>query len=389
MKKNFSVEPFATPAVLQKKMTAITSHDVETSLTKAQLSEQDLLVLLSPAAEAYLETMAQRAWALTRQRFGRIMKLYAPLYLSNECTNACLYCGFNQKHALTRKTLKIEEVLQQAEYLSQQGFRNILLVSGESRQHVPVKFLAECIHRLKPMFPEISIEVYPLETEEYQLLTEAGLFGLAIYQETYDPELYPKYHPQGRKNNYVYRLQTPERGADAGVRQVGLGVLLGLQDFRVDGFILGMHARFIEKKYWKTTVGVSFPRIRQATGDFTPPYPVSDKQLVQLITALRLFLPDAPFSLSTREPEHLRKHLLPLGFTQISAGSRTTPGGYGKGESEFPQFQVEDTREAKLIARELEQAGFEPVWKDWDESFDRAPARIKEPSKLLRYNKLD
>ncbi|MCK5242772.1 2-iminoacetate synthase ThiH [bacterium] len=389
MKNMFCLEAYDSPAVLQKKMEAVIPEQVEASLATAQLTEQDLLILLSPAAGAYLETMAQRAWALTRRRFGRIMKLYAPLYLSNECTNACLYCGFNQQHDLARKTLKIEEVLQQAKYLSQQGFQNLLLVSGESRQHVPVKFLAECVHRLKPRFPEISIEVYPLEIEEYQQLTEAGLFGLIIYQETYDAELYQKYHPAGKKNNYTYRLQTPQRGAEAGVRQVGLGVLLGLQDFRVDGYYLGRHARFFEKQFWKTIVGISFPRLRQATGDFVPPYPVSDAQLVQLVTALRLFLPDAPFSLSTREPEHLRKHLLPLGFTQISAGSRTTPGGYGKENSELPQFQVEDTRGAKAIARELELAGFEPIWKDWDESFDRVPAQTKEPGKLSRYSKLD
>jgi len=383
----FIIEHYEEPEILLQKLAAVTGHEVEASLAKPRLDETDLLHLLSPAAENYLEFMAARAQVITRKRFGRIMKLYVPLYLSNECTNVCSYCGFNRQHSIPRKTLKIEEVVQQAEYLSGQGFQNILLVSGESRRHVPVKYLAECIHRLKPLFPEISIEVYPLETEEYQVLIEAGLFGLTIYQETYLKDAYRQFHVSGRKSNYSYRLQTPARGAKAGMRQVGLGVLLGLSDFRVDAFYLGLHARFLEKKYWRTTIGLSFPRLRKAAGDFCAPCPVSDKNLVQLVTVLRLFLPDAPFSLSTREPKALRRHLLPLGFTQMSAGSCTIPGGYGKSESGGGQFQVEDTRSAKEIAQELEQCGFEPIWKDWDESFDHFPARLKELTKTVNRDK--
>lgn len=349
---------------------SVSAQEVEESLARGGNEARDLLRLLSPAAAPYLETMAQRAHALTQQRFGRVMKLYAPLYISNECTNSCVYCGFNRKQKSARRTLSLEEVWQQAGYLAQQGFRNILLVSGESRQHVPVEYLAACIRRLKPLFPEISIEVYPLETEEYRLLHQAGLFGLTVYQETYIPADYARFHPAGRKRCYAYRLDTPERGAQAGLRQVGLGVLIGLADFRVDAFYLGMHMRYLEKKYWRTVFGLSFPRLRQAGLAFQPPRPVNDRELVQMVVALRFFLPDAPFALSTREPEALRTNLLPLGFTLMSAGSRTTPGGYGLAKPGLAQFHVEDERPVPMIAAELIQHGFEVVWKDWDADFD-------------------
>ncbi|MCD4812097.1 2-iminoacetate synthase ThiH [bacterium] len=373
----FDIEQLESPEVLAEKMAAVTHEAIEASLRKLRLHETDLINLLSPLADDYLEIMAHRAHAITAKRFGRIMKLYAPLYLSNECSNACCYCGFNCNHTISRRTLKIEEVVQQADYLAQRGFQNVLLVSGESRQHVPMDFLVQCIQRIKDLLPEISVEVYPLEKDEYRYLGEAGLYGLAIYQETYFKKTYAAMHPAGRKQDYAYRLKTPERGARAGLRQIGIGVLLGLADFRVDGYYLAQHARYLEKFYWRTIVGVSFPRIRQAQGGFQPPMPVSDRQLVQLVTALRLYLPDAPFSLSTREPDELRRNLLPLGFTQMSAESCTAPGGYGNPSSQLEQFQVEDTRSASVIADELAQLHFEPVWKDWDESFDRHPAQVK------------
>lgn len=374
MKRCFEIDQFDSPETLTRRLQAVTPAAVERSLSQADLDEKDLVNLLSPAAEAYLEPLARRAQAITRRRFGRIMKLYVPLYLSNECINTCVYCGFNRTQRIARKTLRPEEIQEQAQFLSSLGFRNLLLVSGESRPHVPVRMLADQIAALSADFPEISVEVYPLETREYAALQQAGLYGLVLYQETYLPEVYAAVHPSGPKHDYHARLEAPQRGAEAGLRQVGLGVLLGLTDFRLEGYYLGQHVRALEKIYWQTAFGLSFPRLRRAAGGFQAPAPVSDQQLTQLVTVLRLFLPDAPFSLSTRESASLRRHLLPLGFTQMSAGSCTEPGGYGHIQASGEQFQVEDTRSAREISADLELLGFEPVWKDWDASFREEPA---------------
>ncbi|MEW6517531.1 MAG: 2-iminoacetate synthase ThiH [candidate division FCPU426 bacterium] len=374
----FSPEQQPSPQTLAGQLAGLTAAEVERSLSKPRLEAEDLLALLSSAAEPFLETMARQAQALTRRRFGRVMKLYAPLYVSNECTNACVYCGFNRSHDIRRRTLSLGEVEAQAGFLADQGFQNLLLVSGESRKSVPVEYLRQCLLRLGPRFPELSLEVYPLEAEEYRSLAEAGLYGLALYQETYQPEVYAAVHPSGEKRDFRKRLLAPQLAAAAGLRQVSLGALLGLADFRLDAYYLGLHARSLQKQYWRTNVALSFPRLRPATGGYAPPQPVSDRQFVQLVAALRLFLPDAPFSLSTREPESLRDHLLGLGFTQMSAGSCTEPGGYpaiSAGVGERPaaaQFTVEDRRSAADIAAGLERLGFEPVWKDWDAGFAAA-----------------
>lgn len=370
MNSSFNPQTYGSPETLQARLAAVRPADVELSLSKSDLDPDDLLNLLSPAAADFLEPMARRAYQITRSRFGRIMKLYAPLYLSNVCSNACVYCGFNAGNRIPRRTLTLEEVRSQAAYLSAQGFQSLLLVSGESPAALPVEVLETCIRELKSSFPEMAIEVYPLGQEDYRRLGDAGLYSLAIYQETYCREVYQAVHPAGRKRDYAWRLATPERAAAAGVRQVSLGVLLGLADFRVDVFYAAMHARFLQKQYWRTLAGMSFPRIRKAEGNFQPPHPVSDRDFVQLVTALRLFLPDSPFSLSTREPAELRNHLLPLGFTQVSAGSSTEPGGYGSrgraADGPGSQFQVEDTRTPAEMAAVLNARGLEPVWKDWE-----------------------
>ncbi len=366
---SFTLIPEQAPEAIQQQLVNVTATDVQQSLAKSHLEPRDLMYLLSPAAEPFLESMAQKAFYLTRQRFGAIMKLYAPLYLSNVCINSCVYCGFNRRHRIDRRTLRLEEVEQQADYLANQGFQNILLVSGESPGQVPLDYLLACVERLRPRFPELSIEVYPLEQEAYARLAEAGLYGLVVYQETYLQPVYSLMHQAGPKKDYACRLATPGRGAAAGLRQVGLGVLLGLSDFRLDAYYLGLHARQLQKQYWRSAFGLSFPRITRAEGGFKTPSPVTDRQLVQMVTALRLFLPDAPFSLSTREPAGLRRHLLPLGFTQMSAGSCTAPGGYGHADKSGLQFEVEDNRSVAEISEELKSLGLEPVWKDWDGGF--------------------
>ncbi len=366
---SLTLAPDQAPEFIYQQLAAVTAAQVERSLAKSHLEPHDLLHLLAPAAEPFMESMAQKAFHITRQRFGATMKLYAPLYLSNVCSNDCIYCGFNQQHHIARRTLRLEEVEEQAAYLADQGFQNILLVSGEAPKLVAVDYLEACVQRLRPRFPEVAIEVYPLEAHDYERLARAGLYGLVIYQETYLPQVYDQVHRSGPKKNYAFRLATPGRGAAAGVRQVGLGVLLGLTDFRLDAYYLGLHARQLQKHYWRTAFGLSFPRIIRATGNFKAPAPVTDKQLVQMVTALRLFLPDAPFSLSTREAAALRRHLLPLGFTQMSAGSCTAPGGYGHEDSSGLQFEVEDSRPVAEVVEEVKALGLEPVWKDWDGGF--------------------
>jgi 2-iminoacetate synthase len=378
MQPCFTPDQYGSPNDLTARLKRVAAADVTAALAKPRLEAGDLLALLSPAAEPWLEQMARQAQTLTRRRFGRVMKLYAPLYVSNECTNDCQYCGFSRGHRIDRRTLTLDEVETQAQFLADQGFHNLLLVSGESQGSVPSSFLHACLQRLKPRFSELSLEVYPLKAREYGDLAAAGLYGLALYQETYQREVYAAMHPSGEKRDYERRLLTPQVAAAAGLRQVALGALLGLADFRVDAYYLGLHARSLQKEYWRTHVALSFPRLRPATGGFVAPHPVSDNQLVQMIAALRLFLPDAPFSLSTREPAGLRDHLLGLGFTQMSAGSCTEPGGYpahGASVGERPaaaQFTVEDQRSAADIAAELERLGFEPVWKDWDVGFEAA-----------------
>jgi 2-iminoacetate synthase len=333
------------------------------------LGFDDLLSLLSPAAEPFLEEMALRAHRVTERRFGKVISLFAPLYLSNECANSCAYCGFNRHNAVDRLTLSPERAVAEAGYLRDLGFRNLLLVSGEASQIVTLPYLLDIVERLGRTFSSISIEIYPMETSDYKELTAGGVDGLVVFQETYNEKGYAEFHPAGAKRDFRRRLETPERGGEAGFRRLGLGALLGLANWRAEGFFLAMHARFLMRKYWKSFVSISFPRLQPAAGGFQPPRPVSDTHFVQLLTALRLFLPDAGLVLSTRESSYLRDHLIPLGITSMSAGSRTDPGGYLREAHAEAQFEVSDARPAGEVARVITAMGYEPVWKDWDRAF--------------------
>ena len=332
-------------------------------------SEAGLAALLSPAAAAYLEPLARRAAVLTRQRFGRVLQFYAPVYVSNVCVNACVYCGFNCRNKVARRTLTLDEAAQEADYLAREGFRHLLLVSGEDRNGVPVEYFEALAARLRDRFASLSIEIYPLTTAEYARLVAAGIDSLALYQETYDPTAYARFHPAGPKRDFAWRLGALERGAAAGLQFLGLGALLGLSDWRVDAFYVGLHARFLQRRYWRQQVSVSFPRLRQAAGGFVPEHPVSDAALVQILGALRLFLPDAGMVLSTREPAALRDHLVSLGITRISAGSRTNPGGYTASAPAEEQFAVQDSRSLAEVMAAVSRLGFDPVCKDWDRSY--------------------
>lgn len=352
-----------------------TAVNVERALLAERLRIDDFMALLSPAAEPFIEQMAGKAHRTTLQRFGNNILLYAPLYLSNLCTNGCLYCGFNATNKVPRQTLTFDEVEREARVLHERGFRHILLVTGEAPNAVDNGYIAAAAARIRHLFSSISIEVYPMEEDGYRQMVEAGVDGLTIYQETYNQKLYAEMHPFGRKRDFAFRLLSPERGGAAGLRRIGIGALLGLGHFRVEGFYTGLHALYLSRHYWRTHLSVSFPRMRPAEGGFSPLNPVPDRQFVQLICALRLLLPDAGLVMSTRESATLRDNLLPLGITQMSAGSCTSPGGYAGTEESTRQFNIDDDRTAEEVEQMIRSKGYEAVWKDWDRAFlDRSAA---------------
>jgi 2-iminoacetate synthase len=354
-----------------------TPQDVEWALGTQKLLFKDLIALLSPAAEPYLESMAQISHRITVQRFGRVIQMYAPLYISSECTNSCLYCGFNRHNAIERDTLTIHEVISEARTLHNKGFRHLLLVSGEAPRHVPLEYLAEISKKLSVMFSSLSIEVYPLDVESYSRLVAAGVDGLTIYQETYHPGRYKEVHPAGRKRDYNWRLDTPDRGGQAGIRRLNIGALLGLSNWRVEAAYMALHADYLARLHWKSHVSVSFPRLRPAAGGYEPEFPVSDAQMIQLMCALRAWMPEAGLVISTREPAELRDNLVPLGVTQMSAGSKTAPGGYGTKLDGEGQFEVSDHRSPGEVVQMIVSRGYEPVWKDWDQAFlDQSMGRV-------------
>jgi 2-iminoacetate synthase len=348
-----------------------TPADVEAALLRSRKTVEDFTVLVSPAAVPYLEEMARQAHALTLKYFGRVIRLFAPLYLSNECVNWCRYCGFARENPIQRMTLSLREVLSEAGYLHKEGFRHILLVSGEHRQAVSPSFLSECVGRLHPEWPSISLEVGPLETSEYEPIVRAGAEGLVIYQETYDRDVYAAMHPNGPKKDFDWRLETAERAYAAGFKRLGIGALLGLAPWRTDAVALAGHVAYLLRHCWRAQITVSIPRLRPAAGGFEPPVKVSERDLVQLVCALRLTFPEVGIVLSTRERARLRDGLVPLGVTMMSAGSHTEPGGYTgrigpEDEYATEQFEVADGRSSSEVATVLAGMGYEPVWKDWD-----------------------
>lgn len=360
----------------QKRLGAITTSDVERALSEPAGSYhfERLLAFISPAAENYLEQMAQIAHQLTIQRFGRTIRLYAPLYLSNYCTNSCRYCGFNKDNKFRRTRLTIAQALQEAELIASEGFRDILLVSSEDRNFISIDYLTELAGKLRDKFSSISVEVYPMSIAEYAKLFKAGVDGVTLYQETYDRHAYRYYHPAGPKSDYDDRLNAPDRIAAAGMREVGLGVLLGLTDWRIEVLALAEHAHYLIKRYWQSRISFSFPRLRPAfkVGGSQFKHLLSDRNIAQMIMALRLCFADAGLVLSTRERAQLRDHLIKLGITKLSAGSKTNPGGYSHRNGAIEQFEIDDNRSPAQVAAMIKQAGFEPVWKDWDRAYLKA-----------------
>ena len=348
-----------------------TAADVKQALSTNRRGMSEMISLLSPAADPMIEEVARQAQELTRQRFGMTMGLFAPLYLSSSCTNSCVYCSFNTANRIRRITLSPRQARAEGEYLRDQGFRHVLLVSGEDPGAVGLDYLVAVVRQLRPLFDSISIEIYPMKTDEYRKLAENGVDGLAVYQETYNIDRYHTVHRAGRKRDFRWRLETPDRGGKAGFRRIGIGALLGLSDWRVEAVYLALHARFLMRRHWRSQLTISFPRLRPAVGGYCPPCNVTDRDLVHMVTAFRLFLPDGGLVMSTRESPLLRDRLMTLGVTSMSAGSCTEPGGYTRQEGGDGQFQISDTRSPAQIADVIRSHGYEPVWKDWDREFAR------------------
>jgi 2-iminoacetate synthase len=357
----------------ERRLREVTARDVEAAIASRPglYSLSKLLALVSPAAENYLEQMAELSRRLTLQRFGRTIRLYAPLYLSSYCVNRCRYCGFNRDNTFGRVRLSLNEAVVEAEILAGEGFRDILLVTSEDRQVITVPYLTSLARALRGKFSFIGAEIYQMTASDYRKLFEAGIEGITLYQETYDRQAYARYHLGGPKADYDTRLRGPDDFASAGMREIGLAPLLGLTDWRIETLALGEHAHHLFRRYWQSRISFSFPRLRPAYGVPTGAFPhlVMDKNLVQAMLALRLCFADAGLVLSTREPANLRDRLVRLGITKMSAGSRTSPGGYSHDHENAGQFEVNDERTAADIVAMLKRQGLEPVWKDWDRAF--------------------
>ena len=345
----------------------ITPHHIEHALKQEKMSAQDFLVLLSPAAAEYLESIARKAHQLTVQYFGRTIQLFIPLYISNFCTNECVYCGFNRQHDIERRTLTLEQIDREAAAIAQTGLRHLLLLTGEARSETPLDYLEQSVRLLKKHFASVSIEMFPMQEDEYRRLKRAGVDGLTLYQEVYDQQRYVLLHKAGKKTDYRFRLDAPERGARAGFRMVNIGPLLGLNEPRSEVFFSGLHAAYLADRYLGTEISISMPRLNPAEGSYEAEYVSDDRLFVQLITALRCFLPRSGITVSTRENAALRDHLIRLGATRFSAGSCTGVGGYADQQfKDTPQFEITDRRSVEQVVAAIKSHGYQPVYKDWD-----------------------
>lgn len=356
------------PSVIQtlsQTLLQTTTVDLERSLNSPTLPLIQFSALLSPIASHHLETMAQKAHQLTRQRFGNTMQMFVPMYLSNKCYNTCTYCGFSIHHNYRRITLNEDEILKEGLLLKEKGFQHLLLLTGEAPDSVGLTYIKKAVELLKPHFSSIGIEVQPMKEPEYRELIQAGCDSLTLYQETYHPDSYKKHHLSGKKKNYLNRLDAADEGGKAGFYRINLGALFGLYDWRFEALSLFEHLRYMQKKYWTSKLSVSFPRIQKMVGEFAPDHELTDRDLTQLICAFRIAFPDLGITLSTREKAGFRNHVLKLGVTTMSAESHTAPGGYSGKEDSTEQFETSDHRSLEDVQSKLLALGYEPVMRDW------------------------
>lgn len=348
-----------------------TDADVRRALSKEHCDVNDFMALISPAAAPYLETMARLSRKYTMERFGKTISMFVPLYITNSCTNSCVYCGFNHNNPMKRTILTEEEMVNEYKAIKKLApFENLLLVTGENPAKAGVDYIERALLLAKPYFANLQIEVMPLKAEEYERLTHAGLNGVICFQETYNKANYNIYHPRGMKSKFEWRVNGFDRMGQAGVHKIGMGVLIGLEEWRTDITFMAIHLQYLRKKYWKTRYSVNFPRLRPSEGHFQPNVVMSDRQLAQTIFAFRLFDHDVDISVSTRENPNFRDHITTLGATSLSAGSKTEPGGYFTHPQALEQFVVSDDRTPAEVETAIKKAGYEAVWKDWDRIFD-------------------
>ncbi|MBQ0050209.1 MAG: 2-iminoacetate synthase ThiH [Bacteroidales bacterium] len=352
---------------------AKTDADVRRALAKQRCDVEDFMALLSPAAEPYLETMARLSRKYTEERFGRTMSMFIPLYITNACSNSCVYCGFHRENPMARTILTSSQIENEYRAIKRLApFDNILLVTGEHPAKAGVPYLAQAIDLAKQYFSNIKIEVMPLSADDYRELIRHGMNGVICFQETYHHENYQNYHPRGMKSRFEWRCDGFDRMGQAGVHSIGMGVLIGLEkEWRTDVVMMARHLRYLQKHYWRTKYSVNFPRMRPAQNEgFHPNCYMTDRELAQATFAMRIFDHDVDISYSTREPAYIRDNMATLGVTTMSAASKVNPGGYYTYPQALEQFTVSDERTAQEINQQLKALGREPVWKDWDASFD-------------------
>jgi 2-iminoacetate synthase len=344
--------------------------EVRRALAHEEPGLRELAALLSPDAAAWLEPMAKRAEALTRSHFGRTISLYAPLYLANYCINRCTYCGYAADRRVVRHRLEVDEMEQEFAALRELGFEDLLLLTGERTPQADFAYLREAVARAAAYFHGVSVETFPMSRDEYHQLALAGCTGVTLYQETYIADRYAALHVAGPKRDYLNRLNAPDRALEGGLRTAGIGVLLGLSDPRRDVLRLYLHARYLLKKYWRSGLTLSMPRVRPQTGGFIPDHPVDDRQLAQIAFALRLVFPDVPLVLSTREDAAFRDGMAGVGISRMSVASRTTVGGYASDDHpDTGQFDISDDRDVATFCAALKRKGLEPVFKNVDAAY--------------------
>ena len=354
-------------SAVAEEIASYTAADVERALGKEQKDINAYKVLLSPAATPYLEQMAQEARKKTMMHFGRGIVLFTPLYLSNYCVNHCVYCSFNCKNNILRKQLSFSEIETEMHAIAETGLKHLLILTGEAPKKATLSYLEESVHILKKSFSSIAIEVYPMDKESYKTLVQAGVDGLTLFQETYDKDLYSVIHPKGPKSDYKYRLNAPEEACRASIRTVTLGALLGLStSWQAELYFLGLHTSYLQKKYPNSELGISMPRMRPYVGGYTLQSVMSDRDMVQALTAYRLFMPNSGITVSTRETASFRENILPLGVTKMSAGVQTAVGGHASSnEEQVPQFVISDDRSVADMAKMLKAKGYQPIYQDW------------------------
>ncbi len=355
------------------KIMAKTDADVRRALAKSHCDVDDFMAMVSPAAEKYLEPMARLSRMYTREKFGKTINMFIPIYITNSCANSCVYCGFHVQNKMARTILTEDEIVREYEAIKKLApFDNLLVLTGENPAKAGVKYIARALDLAKPYFNNLQIEVMPLATEDYAELRHHGLNGVICFQETYNEARYKVYHPRGPKSNYEWRLNGYDRMGMAGVHKIGMGALIGLEDWRTEVVMMAYHLRYLEKTYWRTQYSVNFPRMRKAeNGGFQPNVEMSDRELAQVTFAMRIFDHDVDISYSTRETAEVRNNMATLGVTTMSAESHTDPGGYCCYPNALAQFDVSDERTAKQVEADLKRIGMEPVWKNWDACFDK------------------